>query len=392
MRQPLRAVSALSMLVAVAACSGGSDSSTPPLPGSAQDPSNGGSGPVTIGPDGVPVGADGKPIPPKLDGTYSASTMIDLTTSPLLPQQVSTAMSALAHFHDHPMQGIIDILTTANVPVVGDFLNALPSIVRNAIASLFDNHVAKTIYQDVPFADNLANLVGDVGGLATHFELVSTLVVPPVDSLGNAKGMHTVEGIAFHWGDKREVVDAPSALVQLEAMPVNVNAIPLATRSPQLEMGRLTISDHSFPLPIGAFVVLGADKLAQDLFGAKDIRDALGRVVDCHTVAQNVSKECVGIDPVQVCVGHASDIENFCNSGLDTIVSAVQSGLKMISLPLLHMKMGTGQMWDQPADGGPLDAVADRIDNGFWSMGVGKEDKPVAATFTGVRITSAAAH
>ncbi len=390
MKSSLRAASVLPVLVVLAACSAGDGSGTPPpLPSTGAD--DGASGPVTIGPDGVPVGADGQPIPPKLDGTYAMATMIDLTTSPVLPGQVATAMSALAHFHDHPMQGLLDILNAAHVPVVSDFIGALPSIVRSALASLFDNHVAKTIYQDVPFAENVANLLGDVGGLATRFEIVSTLAVPPVDALGNAQATHTLTGVAFHWGDGRTVVDAPSALVRLESQPVTVNAVALAKRSPQLEMARLTVSDHRFDVPIGTFAVLGADKLAQDLFGAKDLRDALGRVVDCHTVAQNVANECVGIDPVQVCVGHASDIEKMCISGLDTIVSAVQSGLKSVEIPVLHIKAGMAQMWDQPVGSSALDAVADRLDNGFWSMGVGKEDKPVAATFTAMRVTSTAA-
>jgi hypothetical protein len=383
----LARASAVFSVLALVACGGGDDGG-----GAGSDPSHPGSGPggangdVTIGPDGVPIGPDGKPIPPKLDGRYELSNQIDLTTVGVFPDQVNAILTDLSNFKEHPTGTMVDLLNAAHVPVVGDVLNVIPSLIRDQVFKFMDDHLVKALYKNVPFAQHVTAMLDDLGSLATKFEIVSSLDVPPVDAIGNAQGTHVLTGVAFSWDDKRHVVDGPSVLVQFESKSVKVNAVPLEKLNAELETGRLEVEDHTFAIPIGSFAVFAADKLAQDKLGAKDLRDGIGKFVDCHAIGQAVANECVGVGPAHVCVGHASDIEKLCTAGLDILVATTKDGIKKLDIPALHLKSGTAKMWDAPADKGPMDAIVDRIDDGFWTAGIGKEDKPAILTFSGKRV------
>ena len=74
--------------------------------------------------------------------------------------------------------------------------------------------------------------------------------------------------------------------------------------------------------------------------------------------------------------------------GLDVLVGVIQGQIKALDLPILHMKEGAAQMWDAPADKGPLDATIDRLDHGYWTAAVntGKAEKTILASFIGHRI------
>jgi hypothetical protein len=381
----LRASGALALVFAVVACGAGDGSDAPPLdqPGAAGGGSNGA---VTIGPDGLPVGPDGQPLPTKLDGRYEVSNQLDLTSSGILPDLANDTLKALSDFREKPSSTIAELLKAANVPVVSQVLGVIPSIIRDQVLGFIDDHVFKALYQTVPVTKQITGMLDDLASIATKFEVVSVLELPPGNAMGDSNGTHQLTGIAYNWMEKRTVIDAPDAITAFELQKVKINAVGLDKRSPELESGRLAIGDHTFKVPIGSFAVVAADKLAQDKFGTKNLRDAIGLVVDCANLAHDVANRCVGIGPAKVCVGHESDIKNICSLGLDVIVSNVQARIKALDIPALHLKSGTAKMWDAPVDKGPLDAVVDRIDGGFWTAGVGPDDKQILATFTGTRI------
>jgi hypothetical protein len=111
--------------------------------------------------------------------------------------------------------------------------------------------------------------------------------------------------------------------------------------------------------------------------------------VDCKSLAQDVASRCIDPwGPGKICVGHAAEIQNLCTTGLDVLVGVVIGQVKRLDIPLLRLQHGTAQMWDAPAPGEPLDAIVSRIDKGYWtaSVNIGKEDKPILATFTGRRL------
>jgi hypothetical protein len=349
---------------------------------------NGGNG-VQLGPDGMPVGPDGKPLPPKLDGRYEVSSEFDLTTAGLLPEVMNDTLKALSNFREHPSQTIFDLADAAGVPVVPNVLNAIPGPIRGLVLGFVDEHVIKALYGAVPVTQKITGLLDDLGTIATRFELVTTLDLPMPDASGDARAKHTIAGVGYRWDNKRHVINAPELLTKLVEQPVKANAVLLEKRTPELETGRLMLRDHTFSVPIGTFAVYAADELAKDKFDAKDLRDAVGKFVDCEKLADDVSKRCIDpIGPGKICVDHKSEIKQLCTTGLDLVVGAVKGAIKGLDIPVLQLKDGVAQMWDAPAPGGALDATIDRIDHGFWTaeVNVGKNHKPLIATFSGKRV------
>ena len=394
----LRSVLPVVMLAfVVAACGGGDDGAPGPMSADgshAEGTTTQGPNGVMLGPDGLPVGADGKPLAPKLDGVYELSSYFDLTSAGVFPDVANDTLKALSNFKEHPSQTMVDLLAAANVPVVPNVLNAIPSLIRNLVLGYIDDHVVKSLYKTVPFAQHLTGMLDDLATITTRFELVTTLELPVGNATGDAQASHTFSGIAYNWSEKRNVIHAPEVLKSLEKQSVKANAVSLEKRAPELESARLKLGDHGFNIPLGSFALLAADRLMKDKFGATGLRDALGKVIDCAALADDVSKRCIDpIGPGKICVDHKTEIQNLCSLGLDVLVGAVQDQDKRLDLPLLHMKEGSAQMWDAATDKGPLDATIDRIDHGYWTATVhaGSADKTILATFVGHRTGDVAA-
>jgi hypothetical protein len=386
------AVPAVLIAFAVAACGGEEDAPPDPMAGNGNG-ANGGitEGPdgVKLGPDGLPVGPDGKPLAAKLDGRYELSNYFDLTSAGVFPDVANDTLKALSNFKEKPTQTFVDLLDAANVPIVPTVINAIPSFIRDQVLGYIDDHIFKSLYQNVPFAKTLTSLIDDLATITTKFELVTTLDLPPGDATGNAQASHGFSGVAYTFNDKRSIINAPDVIKDLEVQSVASNAVALEKKSVELESARLKIGDHKFNVPIGSFAVLMADTLAKDKFGAANLREAIGKVINCEALAQDVSTRCIDpVGPGKVCVDHKSEIKGLCNAGLDVLVSTIQGQIKRLDLPLLHMKSGEAQMWDAATEKGPLDATIDRIDHGYWtaSVNVGKSDKTILATFIGRRL------
>lgn len=393
MGKTLRFVPAVLIAFAAVACGGGDDEGD----GSHVDDVNatgGGASGVKLGPDGLPVGPDGKPLAPKLDGRYELSSYFDLTSAGVFPDVANDTLKALSNFKEHPSQTMVDLLDAANVPVVPTVLNAIPAFIRDYVLGYIDDHIIHSLYQSVPFAQNLTSMLDDLATITTKFELVTTLELPVGDAIGNARASHGFAGVAYTLQNKRTMISAPEVVKNLEKEAVASNAVALEKRSVELESGRLRLGDHKFTVPIGSFAVLAANKVAKDKLGVANLRGALGKVIDCAAVASDVSKRCIDPPgPGKICVDHESEVEMLCNTGLDILASTVEGQIKRLDLPAVHFKDGAAQMWDAPADKGPLDATIDRIDHGYWTAAVqaGKEEKAILATFVGRRIGDVAA-
>jgi len=381
------AIAALTFAATVVAC--GDEAGPAPFEKDYGGNTSGGNGGVTIGPDGLPVGPDGKPLAPKLDGRYELSSTFDLTTAGLLPEVMNDTLSALSNFREKPSQTIVDLMDTANVPVVPNVLNAIPSAIRGFVLGYIDDHVFKALYGKVPVIKQVTGILDDLASIVTRFELVTALDVPQGDSIGDVDAKHTISGVAYSWDQKRHVINAPELLASLVEQRVQGNAVTLEKRSVALESGRLKLGDHTFSIPIGSFAVHAADELAKEKFGASSLRDAVGKVVSCEKLADEVSKRCINPPgPGQVCVGHKTELKQLCTTGLDLLVATIRAQIKQLDIPVLNLQDGTAQMWDAPAEGAPLDATIDRLDKGFWTavVSLSKEDRPFVATFTGRRV------
>lgn len=393
MRRTFQMAPAVLVAFALAACGGSGDDATDPsadesINGAGSTQANG----VKLGPDGLPVGPDGKPLATTLHGRYELSSYFDLTSTGVFPDAANDTLKALSNFKEKPSQTMVDLLDAAKVPIVGTVLGVIPAFIRDQVLGYIDDHIVKSLYKSVPFAQSLTAMLDDLATITTRFELVTNLDLPEGDAIGNARATHTFAGVAYTLSDKRSVINAPDVLKSVEQKPVEANAVALEKRSPLLETGRIKLGEHTFTVPVGSFALLAADKVLSAKLGAANLRDAIGKVIDCGALADDVSKRCVDPPgPGKICVDHKAEIEGLCNAGLDILVTTVQGQIKRLDLPLLRMKEGAAQMWDAPTDKGVLDAVVDRIDHGFWtaSVNTGKSEKNILATFTGRRIADA---
>src|SRR5262249_40175369 len=161
---------------------------------------------ITIGPDGVPVGPDGKALPTKLDGRYELFSAFDLTTLGLLPDVMNDTLQALSKFRQHPTQTFIDLADAANVPFAA-LINVVPELIRGLVFGYIDDHIFKALYEKVPVTQQITGMLDDLASIITQFELVTTLDVPPGDAVGNMQAKHKLTGVAYHWASNRHVIN-----------------------------------------------------------------------------------------------------------------------------------------------------------------------------------------
>lgn len=383
-------VGAVALSLSVAACGDDPEIIEPNRPENASTKGNGPDKMVGVNEDGVPVGPDGEPLVPQLHGKYELYSQFDLTSTGVLPDVANDVLKALSDFREKPSSTIVQLLDAANIPVVDQVLGVIPGAIKNLVLGYIDDHVFKALYQNVPVAKQITGVLDDLASIVTKFEVVTTLDLPEGDAIGDARAKHTIAGMAYNWDEQRHIINAPELVAKLTEQTTKTNAVALEKLSSELETARLKIGDHTFSVPVGSFAVYAAEKLAQDKLKAPSLRAAIGNIVNCKALAEDVANRCIDpTGPGKVCVGHAKEIEGLCTTGLDVLVGVVIGQIKALDIPVLHLEEGTAQMWDAPAPGQPLDAIVSRIDRGFWTAKINAGnagEKPVVATFTGKRL------
>jgi hypothetical protein len=330
---------------------------------------------------------DGVPEPPEvLTGRYELSSFFDLTSAGLLPDAANETLKALSKFKENPSASIVELLTAANVPILGTVLKWLPGPLKDPFYNWFNEHVFKRVYAGLPVTEQIAGIIDSLGSIITRFEVVSALELGPADPSGNASANHRFAGVAFTVGDKRTYVDSPDLVSRIVAAEnFKANVVHITESAPDVEDGRLDLGDHTFPLPLGQFAVLGADQFVKQKFGAADLRAGLGQIIDCAALAKFVAEKCVA----NLCVGHEDDVKSLCEAGLDAVVSETKSRIAPLAFSSVQFASGEAKMWDAYLPDGARDNKADRLDNGTWKTlldpGNGKK-RPVVATFVGKRI------
>ena len=387
----------MAIAASVVACGDEEEAKGPAMPTQVGDGPNGMSTKPVAGhnEDGVPVDENGIPVAPKLHGKYELYNKFDLTSTGILPDVANTTLKALSDFRESPSSTIVQLIDAANLPVVDQLLGVLPGAVKNLVYGWIDETVFKALYDQVPVTKQIAGMLDDLASIVTQFELVTTLDMPEGDAVGDGRSPHRISGVAYNWSEQRHIINAPELLVNLTQQTPKTNAVLLEKLSDDLETGRLKIGDHTFNIPVGSFTVYAADKLVQEKFGSANIREAVGKIVNCEGLAKTVAAKCYDpFGPGKVCVGHEKEIKAVCTTGLDLVVGVLVGQIKALDIPLLKLESGTAEMWDAPAPGQPLDAVVSRIDKGFWTASInagGPTPKPVIATFTGKRLDDAPA-
>jgi len=294
---------------------------------------------------------------PVASGAYQVRSKIDVTVEAVLPAPAEELVVTLRDFSVHPGHTLIDLADQAGVPAVSELRAVLPDVLESQLDGWIDGEIAKLRIDGVP----VTQLAGQAAALAetalTQFELDSEL------QLDAGRATHRLTAIDF----------APAGLDARLALETEISAsAPTTSRA-----GQLSIGDHRFGLAYGEYIWRAADAEIAKQFGG-GIRAALGSAIDCPRLAQTIANKCV----LGVCVGHASQLGELCERGLDEVVGIAHDRIAELRFDALHFAAGSARLVDTSGDG-----IADALANGVWTaeINAGFGLRHVPATFTATR-------
>jgi hypothetical protein len=328
-------------------------------------------------PSGTPGSDTGTPArPPAAPGTYEVDSAFDLTAATLAPQAAVDDVRLLRSLHDDPMGTFVRVLDERGVPLAGELYAALPGVLEDKIAGWFNEAMLSQNVGGQPVGAELDVLLALADTTLVRFDLLTDLSLPGAPSVA----VHGFRGIRYDFlGGRLPVV--VTRFVD-EHTPI-VTETEVAVRVSGGEAGHATLElgDHAFGIPYGRYAVAAIDRACVARYGAP-LREALRQLVGCSNVAQTVAGKCIGF----ACVGHASELTELCESGLDHVVQKIHDGLTAYDFDAAHFRAGRAELWDAPPEGA-RDGRMDCIAAGVWdaSIDVGQGPREVRATFTGVR-------
>jgi hypothetical protein len=290
-------------------------------------------------------------------GAYQVRSQIDVTVEAVLPAPAEELVVTLRDFSVHPGHTLIDLAEQAGVPAVSELRALLPDALEIRLEGWLDDEIGKLRIDGVPATQLAANAAALAESALTQFELGSEL------QLDGEQATHRLTAIDF----------APAGLDARLAVETEISAsAPAASRA-----GELSIGDHRFGLAYGEYIWRAVDAEIARQFGG-GIRAALGRAIDCPQLAQTIANKCV----LGVCVGHASQLGELCERGLDEVVGIAHDRITAVRFDALHFAAGSAHLVDTSGDG-----VADALANGVWTaeINAGAGLRPAPATFTATR-------
>lgn len=290
-------------------------------------------------------------------GAYQVRSKIDLTVEAVLPAPAEELVVTLRDFSVHPGHTLIDLADQAGVPAVSELRALLPDLLESRLDGWIDEEIGKLRIDGIP----VTQLAGQAAALAetalSQLELDSEL------RLDGGQATHRLTAIDFTPAGLASRVDLPAEIAA---------AAPMSSRA-----GQLSIGDHRFGLAYGAYLWRAVDAEIAARFGG-GLRATLGSAVNCPRIAQTIANKCV----LGVCVGHASQLAELCEAGLDEVVGLAQDQIADLRFDVLHFAAGNARLVETSGDD-----VADALADGVWTAeinaGLGLRHAP--ATFTATR-------
>lgn len=313
-----------------------------------------------------------------LGGRYELTTTIDLTAAGVLPDFARSTVRSLSRFEEAPAAAMLELLERAGVPILSTVLALIPTSLQEYLAGWIDEWVVGSLYADVPITAEIAALADEIGSLFTALDVVTVLELDTPDGVGAAAATHALSGVTFSIGGAPYRVDA-SALADAP-VGVEATAVHVLEQGPALEDGIVDLGDHTVSVPVGPLALGALEALVEQRYGVATLREALGAMVDCDGMGAWIGAQCW----LGVCVGSEVEIAELCGAALDELAADVEQGIWAVELDALHFRSGTARMWDDE----PRDGTIDRIDEGFFRLGLnlGAGERQTTAAFTGTRL------
>jgi hypothetical protein len=300
----------------------------------------------------------------ELTSTYNAAGA--------LPDIATDTLGILEGLADDPAGTLIDLAEQAGAPI-----DWVPDALRDQFADWVNDYIASRVFQGAPVTEEFARWSSDIAGMLHHFDIISTMDLATLDDATSAN--HVLAAVAFDFRGARRLVDTPDIVDQLTIARDVTCSLETAGEGE----ARLDVGDHAFHMPLGDFAVIGFNTGLEQVLGIADLHAALGLLIDCPGLADQVSSRCLG----PICVGHRDEIESFCQMGIDLVVEEVESRIASVEFAELHLASGVAALLDAGKEDGVLDGTFDSIDRGVWQalVNIDGVELPVEATFVGAR-------
>jgi hypothetical protein len=317
--------------------------------------------------------ADLQPTDNDPAGTYHVVNEFDLTVSAVLPGTLYTYVSVLADLRDDPAGTLFDLLAEANVPLLSDLLDVLPSELESQLIGWLNEAIASTSYQDGTAIQAIDSILAMARVVLTRFDLISELELPALQDASPGQAAHQLHALGYRVGTHAFEI----AIVNT---PLFVTRTTLAASiTPQEDRpAELGLDLHSFGLPYGEYAYQALEYAVTQQHGM-GIRDTLGAIINCPAVAASVADKCA----LGVCVGHEAELSALCELGLDLAVEELRSRLYELRFDAVELDEGKALLAADPED---PDGVL--IAAGTWQsrIDIGTGLRRAPARFSGSRL------
>jgi hypothetical protein len=282
---------------------------------------------------------------------------LDVTVEAVLPEPAYDTVHTLRDFSQAPAHTLLDLAEQAGVPAVATIRDALPSVLESKLEGFIDEQIAKVTIDGVP-----------VTQIAAEF---AALGETKLTSLGLESEL-TIEGTAAT--HRLTALDFAGTRVAIANLPGDVVS---RTTTAQCTDASLVLGDHTFAIEYGHYAWQALERAIVEEYGATP-RALLGTAVNCPAVANAVASKCV----FSACIGHAAELQQICERGLDEVIGVVQRKLESQRFEALHFARGTATFVDTNAD-----HTADRLAGGIWTAELNASQglRAVPGTFTATR-------
>lgn len=339
-------------LSACAAQGSMTDTTDPVNPGNPSDPSE----PATPTDPSDPI----VPSETAIAGEYQLRSELAVTAGSLAPPP---AYELLQDLENDPGAVLVTLAEAAGVPEAETLFAALPSSLSGRVTGWMTDAIGASA--------ELQTLMAWSQLVLAETELRSSLFISPLDSEEHASASHVLNSMIFSL-DGREI---EQAIPSITGLPGAGHADLEIWIEREEETRELVMGEHRFGLLFGEAAYRAFEDAVTARYGS-DLRGLLGASLDCAAMAAEVSNRCV----LNICVGHANEIESLCSGALDAAVDEIHDQFTAFDTELLRFSFGSALVTSNEEGTGTL------LETGEWtaSADFGLGLRAVEASFTGV--------
>ena len=287
------------------------------------------------------------------DAKYSLSTKIHLETLQL-PGGYDEAIRALEGMQEDPAGTLIYVLEQTN-PAAAQALDFIPGPVMGKFKEWVNEYVFSRVFEGLPAADQFGELAEQASAMFRVIQLDTRLD-------GAGEGTHELDGVGFELYGSALVIATEDVGIEEQIVTTGVEVAR--------DGDALSIGAHGLDVPIGPYAALALDTALMVKFGA-DLEGLVRDAIDCDGLAAEVSDKCVTV-VTQFCVGHESELRDFCEAGATAVADYVHGRIRDLSI-------------EAELQSGHAVIAGAAVEDGVWdaqiNMGLG--DMAPEATFVG---------